>query len=106
MARPGGDATRDLVAEKATSSRSSCRHDESLMSMRTRVCYTTSMDLYSIFARLYLHHAALFLGSCFPRGRLWPCIHRRPLIPGVAWRGLLLHNPTTQHASLEASVSV
>ena len=28
-------------AEKATSSRDSCRHDESLMSMRTRVCYTT-----------------------------------------------------------------
>ena len=42
MARPGGDATECLVTEKATSSRDSCRHDESLMSMRTRVCYTTS----------------------------------------------------------------
>ena len=42
MARPGGEATEDLITEKATSSRDSCRHDESLMSMRTRVCYTTN----------------------------------------------------------------
>ena len=42
MARPGGDATECLVTEKATSSRDSCRHDESLMSMRTRVCSTTN----------------------------------------------------------------
>ena len=42
MARPKGCYRTPGRREKATSSRDSCRHDGSLMSMRTHVCYTTS----------------------------------------------------------------
>ena len=48
MARPKGCYRTPGRREKATSSRDSCRHDGSLMSMRTHVCYTTSSTLKCI----------------------------------------------------------